>query len=369
MLKKHNNSLIFDYITGKEIENIEELENDFEFMKQVINHTNDKKIYNLCSNDLKNNYLFIKFMINKFSNNHNFIITLAHNYLENHSDEEIACYELTVLMNKYLNNTNESLYFKMKLLAIKTIVDVSLEEVKKDLPTEILQEIGLGFYLILTAYQSSEIVTDYFAKEYLKKIFYNNDQTFEQLIHSEIKDYSTLDNQGINNYLINYIQKYDQYLADYISVRIYLLEEIKEELTKVIANWQNYISKTDVEKNQIFQMEVKNFLYEEFGFSNTIDEIVLINYLCDKLNLEKVKEYLNLNNYENINYYESILSFFKDNFDLNKQQKLQKLESKIKELYEVEKINRSCDDYDETKYNTKVIYANDLFKLKKRKIK
>ena len=48
-MKKYSKELINKYIKGKDIKNyqIEELEDDKDFMIQVIKETNDKKIYNL----------------------------------------------------------------------------------------------------------------------------------------------------------------------------------------------------------------------------------------------------------------------------------------------------------------------------------
>ena len=41
---KYNSQTIFDYICGNEIEDIDKLESNVEFMTDIINHTNDKKI-------------------------------------------------------------------------------------------------------------------------------------------------------------------------------------------------------------------------------------------------------------------------------------------------------------------------------------
>lgn len=352
-----------DYISGAYIENIEKFEDDYEFMKQVIDYTNDKKMYNLCSTKLKNDYLFTRFLVNKFSNDSNFITLVARNYLDNNHDEDIESYELIILLNKYLTQSNSEnfIYFKMKLLAIKIIVEGTLSAIKKELNQEISQEIGLGFYLIFEAYKTSEIVTDYFATEYLNKIFYNDSQNFEELIHTQVKDYSQIEKQGINNFLINYINKYDPYLASYISIRTTLLDKIKEDLAFTIDNWQKYLSKNSLEKNLIFQMEVKKFVEEELNIHNFIDEISVMIYLCEKLKLEQTKEFFDLDSYLECDdeTYKDMYILSKDELSIITQNKLKQLELKIKKLYEQEKIDRNCDDYNQTK--TKVIYASNIF--------
>ena len=76
-MEKINNKLVIDYINGEDIENIEALENDFDFMKAVIDKSNDKNFYNLCSNDLKINHDFVLYLIYKFSDNKSFITASA----------------------------------------------------------------------------------------------------------------------------------------------------------------------------------------------------------------------------------------------------------------------------------------------------
>ena len=64
-MNKYNSKVVFDYINGNEIidYNIDELEDDYEFMMMVINYTNDKNMYNLCSDEVKTNYEFYNKML------------------------------------------------------------------------------------------------------------------------------------------------------------------------------------------------------------------------------------------------------------------------------------------------------------------
>ena len=52
----YNRKLIWKYINGEEIPNIDRLESDYRFMLEVIRITNDKKMYNLCSDEIKLKY-------------------------------------------------------------------------------------------------------------------------------------------------------------------------------------------------------------------------------------------------------------------------------------------------------------------------
>ena len=64
-MKKYSKELIDKYIKGEDIKNhqIEELENDKDFMIQVIKETNDKNFYNL----------FEKYILGKIIKEHMFI--------------------------------------------------------------------------------------------------------------------------------------------------------------------------------------------------------------------------------------------------------------------------------------------------------
>ena len=66
-LKKYTypKKLIFDYISGNDINNfnIDALEEDYLFMIDIINYTKDKATYNWCSDVVKNNHEFVKFIL------------------------------------------------------------------------------------------------------------------------------------------------------------------------------------------------------------------------------------------------------------------------------------------------------------------
>ena len=88
-MEKYDKRIIDAYINGNDIENysIEELENDKKFMMMIITLTNDKNFYNLCSEELKGNYEFVRFVIQKFNNDINFICKVADFYLNVVEDE------------------------------------------------------------------------------------------------------------------------------------------------------------------------------------------------------------------------------------------------------------------------------------------
>ena len=77
----YSRKLIWDYINGYYIENVDALENDYKFMMDVINITRDKNMYNLCSEEIKSNYEFVMFVIDLFKDDIDFICEIANQYI------------------------------------------------------------------------------------------------------------------------------------------------------------------------------------------------------------------------------------------------------------------------------------------------
>ena len=67
-MKKYSRDLVEKYINGEDIEDysLDELENDKNFMMLVISQTTDRKMYNYCSESVKSDYEFVKYVILKF---------------------------------------------------------------------------------------------------------------------------------------------------------------------------------------------------------------------------------------------------------------------------------------------------------------
>ena len=65
----YSKKVIMDYVCGNDIVGyeIEQLENDHRFMIDVIKYTGDKRIYKLCSDKVKNNPDFVKFLVDFFT--------------------------------------------------------------------------------------------------------------------------------------------------------------------------------------------------------------------------------------------------------------------------------------------------------------
>lgn len=88
MNKEYSKKLVFDYVMGNDIVgyNIEDLEDNPIFMRQVIEYTKDFKMYFHCSEKVKNDYEFIKFMLLTFQDLST--VLLAQKYLQKLEEDD-----------------------------------------------------------------------------------------------------------------------------------------------------------------------------------------------------------------------------------------------------------------------------------------
>lgn len=98
-VKKYSRDLINRYINGEDIttHDIDELENDKDFMMQVISVSGDNNFYNLCSDIVKCDYEFVKYLIIKFRDKIDFVCEVA-DYFLSHVGKELETTEIYTIM-------------------------------------------------------------------------------------------------------------------------------------------------------------------------------------------------------------------------------------------------------------------------------
>lgn len=292
-MNKYNKKLIMDYISGNDIEeyDIEELENDKSFMMNVFDFSNDKNIYNLCSDNLKKDYEFVKYIVLKFKDDINFITTVANYFLEN-TNLDLESMELGIIMNNLTaNNKDENFKYKILNEVAYSGKRMEIELAKLDLNDDnISNEIGMGFSLIYDSYNSSQIILDYYATKMIEDIIEENNIDLESLLHSKFKSADQINEQGLNNYMINFIGLYDQMLSSYLCTHLNLLSDFKNQIIKIQNNWDKYIARKEKEKYAYMFEKVQEY-FEENIFS-VFSEAGLIYYIGNELGvLDKIKQY------------------------------------------------------------------------------
>jgi len=321
---KYNINLIKDYVLGNDIDyNIEALEDDYNFMIDVINYTNDKNMYNFCGNKVKNNYEFVKYIIIKFKTDKNFICNVVDNYLENEKDE-INKLDIIILISKLTKNDKYNMLLDIEYYNNRLKFEIYKKQNEED---KFVNELGMGFLLIFDLYNSNERIMNFYAKKYIDEIFKENKNNLEFNIHEKFNNFNELKKYGITNYLLKLINENDVSLYNYLVCHINLLDDLKLEIQNIELNWNLYIEELERVKYNViidevhdyFQEHEKEIKYEEneflyriaieLGIATQIKNIMDQNYPYDfdeyleniKLLVDKKDmKFIELRHYENI---------------------------------------------------------------------
>ena len=287
----YSRKLIWDYINGHYIENVEELENDCKFMMDIINITKDKNMYNLCSDEIKNNYEFITFMIDLFKDDIDFICKIANEYINTSKEESIyvkdIIFTMCELLEKYKDDEKYWIFF-VKRAAIATVDRIMVTSIiNEEEDLNIKKQLGLGFVIYLSnEYVNSRSMIKYVANMFLDEIFYENSElSIEELIHKRFSNKDKLDRYGIKNFIFTYVGEYDSFLATYLSANMDMISHIEKKIISIRNNWDKYVTRNLIRKNDIFMQESYH-LIEEYNSRYTYTEIC--SYI-DKLNIIPIK--------------------------------------------------------------------------------
>lgn len=287
---KYSDKLINQYIKGFEIENVEELENSKSFMMQAIEKSGDYKLYNLCSDRLKKNYSFVKYLIMKFSDQIDFICDVADYYLNNCNDIFSRIEIASIMIELTKSNKEKYMRYRMCAHSLYFLKRIQIEAIKKNLDDEELKdELGMGFLLIFEEYSSSKIVLDFFAKRIIDGIFDEFNINLEDILHEKFTNPEEINELGINNYMLNFIIDYDVMLYNYLCVNINLLDEFRKRITNAQKNWMKYEIKKECNKFNILFDKVHEYLLEN---ESMIDETSFLYYIGSELGIaDKILEY------------------------------------------------------------------------------
>ena len=242
-----NTKLIYDYINGEFIaeEVLNELENNRGFMREVIKLTSDKRMYDFCSDDLKKDYSFGKFLIFKFNDDISFIDRVATNILSaNINDRDRN--ELCIIMSNLTKGKNSNCFLKYSLMvtAIYNATRVDIEIFKsKENDDRLRGKYGMGFLFMHNNLSGSDITLNYYATNLVNDLFRENNIDLISLIHSRFSSFDKLENYGIKRYLIDdVIRLYDSSLADYLSIHTDLVKDLYDVVSSMKDTYDDYNS-------------------------------------------------------------------------------------------------------------------------------
>ena len=283
--------LIQNYINGESIDpyDLDYLENNKKFMLKVLKTTKDENMYYFCSEELKEDYIFIKEVINIFKDDLAFVTKIGEERIEKTgSDEEkidllVTLKDLTTSHQDYIEqNINYGIMLHAEYISKRTDIEACKIKLQLD------DELGLGFSIITEDYEN-ESVKKFIAESMIREIFYElNKDDLETIMHNELTK-EQLQGLNKNTYLINILRSYDKDLSFYVSNNLKLLEEQKKNINTIIKNWNNYINNEIEDKGERVYEAVNNYMDEninEFPYP-VINIIYSIASELDKLDIIK----------------------------------------------------------------------------------
>lgn len=291
-MEKIETNIVLDYLTGKEITkyDIEELENNFEFMKKVI--VRDKKSYYLLSDELKENYDMVKLILEKYSDDKKFCDKVATRFLSKCNDTAYN-FEINIIMGNILEGDyDDQIRYTFPANTCYASFIMTIEQIKKNADEETKEEIGLGFGMLEYEFKNNEQVLGYISKKMLDEIFVAF-MYFELSLHKIYLTKKNLDEVGKYEVLFNYIARYDKSLCEYLSTHPYLLTKILKEYEKIRSNWDKYEKQMVIEENKKYRyaiQEVEDYLEEDMS---TLDPKYAIELVAKQLGIYyKMKKYM-----------------------------------------------------------------------------
>lgn len=295
---KYSNHIIRRYVNAEDIDyDVSELEDDPKFMRKVIEYTKDKNMYNLCSDKVKKDYFFTRFMIETFSKDFNLIMEVANNFIDGRKNTDIDVLAISILVCNFvpkdiLDKSDETTNFALKKIVEANVLylmeDVFSNIKFEDLDSKSLRDTKNGFNYFMHEYNGNDIILNYFAKKELVKIFNYGDDMYA-FYHNIIGDKNNVTDDNINTFLINYIATKDPYLSDYITTNLHLIKEYKKDLNYSLCNWDKYNEESDTEK---FDLIYKLFNEENYILSlHTNDSYIY--HAAKKVGLgDRYKDYI-----------------------------------------------------------------------------
>lgn len=308
--------LVEAYVCGEDLPigyDVDSLEDNYRFMIKVINYTDDKNMYNLCSERVKSTYEFVVFMVKKFCNDQVFVCGIVDEYLKK-TNNEVEQVELLILICSILNVENEGyMVFKLMLEAIYQEERMSITFDKQLYDEESQRIIQMGFWFIIDKYHENENIMFFYAKKFIDEIFWMSDLRLEERLHSEFASLEDLEQIGLNNYIIGVVARFDSNLASYIACHLELLDSLKKDIEVMKRRWHLYNANVESAKFDAIFNEVHLYM-EEYGDYCSFTETEILYSIGRELGLEEKMAY-----YEQLEpeLFQEILSSLSD-FDKTK---------------------------------------------------
>ena len=282
-MKKIDLKTINDYINGNDIEgfDIEELENDPEFMKHVLSITKDKNMYIFCSDELKNDINFIEIVASIFKNDEDFVCGIIDEFISNHIEDENEKMEAALLGFQYAKDEDKVLKYKVLANLIYVSGKVRINSILNLIEDKKVKEvIGTGFTIAKDMCEGYELSTRYYAKKMVDDIF-DEAGNLEIFLHTTFKNADVLKSYGVTKFIVDYVKSYDYELAGYIAMNIEIVNDLKKNIDRILNNWQKFEERNNNEKFIVLNEKIIDYFVESMRALH-IDMDLFIYYILSK---------------------------------------------------------------------------------------
>ena len=264
-----NDYIVNDYLNGKikDINKINDLYNDMEFMKRLLMQTRKIEYYKLCSNELKSDLKFVKFLASMFEDNLNFIFEVFNNYVHLKGERNLELVEVLYKAKEFLDTREKeidityTMAYRRRMIYYNEYMQDKINSYLDEFDSTYKNENLFGFNIMKTVFKKYKHAPGYFADYYLSKIF--KKRYFEEYIHDK---YKTQDELNVDDSIIvlqEFVKFHDLGLYNYCLTHKELLESKLMQLRDVKINFNKYLEDKKEDKSAKFNKELVDYLEKE----------------------------------------------------------------------------------------------------------
>lgn len=264
-----NDYIVNDYLNGKikDINKINDLYNDMEFMKRLLMQTRKIEYYKLCSNELKSNLKFVKFLASMFEDNLNFIFEVFNNYVHIKGERNLELVEVLYKAKEFLDTREKeidityTMAYRRRMIYYNEYMQDKINSYLDEFDSTYKNENLFGFNIMKTVFKKYKHAPEYFADYYLSKIF--KKRYFEEYIHDKYKTQDELNADDSIIVLQEFVKFHDLGLYNYCLTHKELLESKLMQLRDVKINFNKYLEDKKEDKAAKFNKELVDYLEKE----------------------------------------------------------------------------------------------------------
>lgn len=249
----------------------------------VLNYSNDFNLYHLCSDRLKKDHEFVKYLIYKFKDNIDFICDVADYYLSSVEDQILEMEIILIMCELTVNDFDKTISYKSMRDSMYSsmLIYIYYDELQKS-NGSFSKEFGVGFSKVFDEFRFNDVVLKFYAKKLIYEILSNFNIDLENLLHMQFISPEQIDEFGIDKFILRLIKNYDFLLSAYLDVHIDLIGDLISEVKFIQKNWEAYIFNYIIDS-------VHEFLSHDVSADT---EVGVLYYIARKLGIsEKVKKY------------------------------------------------------------------------------